>query len=625
MARTSFLLFWFAALFPLLAVGQNSPSAQVQPPLPFSGISYSLSMPRPNSHLFEVTMDLEAPAGTAPATVDLQMPMWQHGRYSVADFAENVQEFSATSGGQPLVFRKTDHQTWQVQTRGNRTFSVSYKVYGNDLSGTFAQLDATHGNFTGGELFMYVTGHKQDAVNLQIHPPATWHVINGRTDTPDQTSWRYPNYELLIDNPTEVGPDWTLDEFNVAGKTYRVVIHSRAADMSPKANLIRDMQKIVAAEVAMWGTPDFDRYTFMIHFANDDHSYDGMEHLVSTQIVRGGVITDPNTYQATLETAAHEFFHAWNVKRLRPVELGPWDWTRPANTGSLWIAEGLTQYYGNMMMRRAGLWDDARTLRDIERTITDVENAPGVKLMSAEDASLAAAFLDAAVYRQQNNFLNTTVSYYTKGELIGLVLDLQIRERSGGARSLDDVFKQMYDEFYVKAPNATYYLKGRGYTQEDFVRVLSKVAGTDMSDFYNRYIRGVETLPYDDAFAGAGLRLVHTPYGNSSSGITIDGNDRQNLRLGALQAGSAAQAAGLQEGDILVSIGGMRATRDNWSALLSRYKPGENALLQIQRFRRPLDVTLELSNPDLVSYRLDEIPGASAAARKLRNSWLTGQ
>ena len=612
------LLLWVVSGFQILAAPVQSPGA-------FERIAYSLSMTRPATHLFEVTMELTAPPGATPAAVDLQMPLWQPGRYSVADFAENVQEFSAKSGNQPLTFRKTDNQTWQVQTQGNRTFSISYKVYGNDLSGTFAQLDVTHGNFTGGEIFMYVVGHKQDAVELQIHPPAGWRVINGRTDVPDQLAWRYPNYEMLIDNPTEVGADWTQDEFTVGGKVYRVVIHSRAEVNSAKASLLRDIQKLVTAEVAMWGPPEFDRYTFLLHFAADDHSYDGMEHLVSTQIIRGGVLSEQNTYETTVETVAHEFFHSWNVKRLRPVELGPWDWTRPANTGSLWIAEGLTQYYGTMMMRRAGLWDDSRTLRDLEQTITTVENQPGVRLMSAEDASLFAPFMDAEVYNQQNNFSNTTVSYYTKGELIGLVLDLQIRQRSGGRRSLDDVFKQMYDEFYVKAPNATYYLKGRGYTQEDFVRVLSSVAGTNMAPFYDRYIRGVEPLPYDEAFAAAGLRLVRSPGRNASSGITIDGNDRQSPRVGALRAGSAAQEAGLQEGDVMLSIGGSRVSRDNWNSLLARYKPGDRVTIQVQRFRRTVDVVVELRDSDYIFYRLEEIPGASDASRRLRNSWLTGQ
>jgi len=435
----------------------------------------------------------------------------------------------------------------------------------------------------------------------------------------------YPNYETFIDNPTEVGAAWTLDEFNVSGKNYRVVIHSRATDVKAKENLVRDLQKIVTAEVAMWGAPEFERYTFLIHFAADDHSYDGMEHLVSTQIVRGGTMAESAAYQAVLQSAAHEFFHAWNVKRLRPVELGPWDWTKPANTGSLWIAEGLTEYYTVMMMRRSGLWDDSKTLRDIEETIGDVENSPGSRLMSAEDSSLAAVFLDEDVFRQQNNFDNATVSYYTKGELIGLVLDLTIRERTAGRRSLDDVFRKMYDEFYVQSPNSSYYLKGRGYTPADFMRVVSQVAGIDMSDFYSRYIRGVEPLPYDSALAAAGLRLVRTPMENSSSGINIDYSDHQDVRVGSIRSGSAAEDAGLQTGDVLLTIGGTNVTSYNWNMLMSQYKPGDRVTLQVRRFRDVVDIPIQLREPQRIGFRLEEIAEASTAAVSLRNSWLTGK
>jgi predicted metalloprotease with PDZ domain len=238
---------------------------------------------------------------------------------------------------------------------------------------------------------------------------------------------------------------------------------------------------------------------------------------------------------------------------------------------------------------------------------------------------LFAPFMDASVFRMKNNFDNTTISYYTKGEVIGLVLDLTIRERSGGRRSLDDVFRQMYEEFYLKAPRATYYLKGRGYTQEDFVRVLSSVAGTNMAGFYDRYIRGVETLPYDEAFAAAGLRLVRSPQGVMSTGIVLDRNERQNARVETLRAGSSAQEAGVQEGDLILSLGGARVTRDNWSSLLSRYKPGDRVPLQVQRFRKTLEISLELREPELTSFRLEEIPNASAAALRLRNAWLSGQ
>jgi len=592
---------------------------------PFRSIQYRLAMSQPASHLFEVSIDVEAPAGPAPTSVDFQMPRWQPGRYSIADYAANVQELSVKATGQTLPVHKVDDQTWRVDTRGSRSFSVSYKVFGNDLSGSFAQLDTTHANYTGGEIFMYLAGHKQDPVGLEVVPPSGWRVINGRTERPNQTAWKYPNYETLIDNPTEIGPDWTLDEFTAGGKTYRVVVHSRANEGGMRPNLVRDLQKIVAAETRMWGTSDFDNYTFMIHFAADGVSHDGMEHLTSTQIIRPGALADPDNYKQAVSTAAHEFFHAWNVKRLRPAEFGPWEWTRPAATESLWIAEGLTQYYGVLTMRRAGLWNDAQLLDDITDTIADVENEPGSRLMSAVDASLAAPFIDGAMHRQHTNLDNTTVSYYTKGELIGLVLDLTLRTRTSGRRSLDDVLKQMYDEFYVKAPNASYYLRGRGYTQADFVRVLSGVAATDMSGFYERYIRGVDLLPYEDAFAGVGLKLIKSPAEAFALGFDAENRGGANLRIGSIQTGSPAQLAGLQEGDVILSIAGSPVTRQNWRASLDRYHAGDRVHFQVRRFGQTLDRTVELGAPMVFGYRLDEIPNASIDAKRLREAWLNGQ
>src|SRR5678815_2601127 len=195
-----------------LIVGAEPQSAS------YARIAYTLSMSRPTTHLFEVSIALEMPQGMPPAAVDLQMPLWQPGRYSNADFAKIVQEFSAKAGNQNLSFEKVDSQTWRVQTRGNRSLTAAYKVFGNDLSGTYAQLDGTHANFNGGEIFMYVAGHKQDGVELQIQPPAGWRTISGRSDSTNQTAFRFPNYELLIDNPTEVSPDWTLDDFTTGGK-----------------------------------------------------------------------------------------------------------------------------------------------------------------------------------------------------------------------------------------------------------------------------------------------------------------------------------------------------------------------------------------------------------------------
>jgi predicted metalloprotease with PDZ domain len=312
------------------------------------------------------------------------------------------------------------------------------------------------------------------------------------------------------------------------------------------------------------------------------------------------------------------------VKRLRPAALGPWDWTRPANTKSLWIAEGLTQYYGNLFMRRAGLWDEARYLSALSGTMQYVENNPGTRLMSAVDASLAAPFIDSAVHRQQTNLTNTSITYYLKGELLGLVMDLTIRGRTSGRRSLDDVLRQMYDELYLKAPNASYYLKGRGYTEEDFVRVLSQVAGADMQNFYDRHIRGVEVPPYDAAFAVVGLRLVKTPTETASSGLVVD-RAGPGLRVGALPTDGPAARSGIQQGDQLVSIAGSLVTRTNWQSTLERFKPGDRVKLQVERYGRTIDVELAMSEPTNYSYFLESLPNASADAVRLRTSWLTGR
>jgi len=599
----------FAVLSPL----------QVQPPY---NISYRLAMPRPASHLFEVTVDVTIPATEASGFIDLQMPRWQPGRYAVANFAANVQEFSARSQDRSLAWTKTDDQTWRVQRQGSRTMTATYKVFGNDLSGTFAQLDAGHASYTGGEIFIYVAGHKADPVELHIEPPPNWRIVNGSSVGPNQKDWKYPDYELLIDNPTEIGPDWTLDNFVVDGKNFRVVVHSRGDEGGRRPMFLRDLEKIVRTEIRMWGPPEFESYTFLFHFAADDRSSDGMEHLASTQIIEPGMLTD-GSYDNALRTAAHEFFHAWNVKRLRPVELGPWDWTKPAATRALWIAEGFTQYYGNLLYRRSGLEDSEDFLRGLADTISTIENNPANKLMSAEASSMAAPFIDTALHRQHTNLSNTSLSYYLKGELIALNLDLLIRAWTRGQRSLDEVMRRAYDEFYVKSPNASYYLKGRGYTIEDFARIVSEVAGRDMSDWFARYVRGVEPLPYNEAFAAAGLRLVKTAgYQPYTGGIVMDRDDGQTARLGSLRTDSPAQRAGLQEGDVLLSIGGKDVTRENWLATLNRYKQGDRINITVRRLRKTFATTMVLGEPDLYDYHIEELPNAPAAARDLRAAWL---
>ena len=264
---------------------------------PLRSVTYRLSMSRPASHLFEVIIEVELPEGPVPESLDFQMAKWSPGRYAVFDFAKNVQEVRASAGICPqgslcdLSFRPTtriDDQTWRVSTLNSRSLTVSYKVFGNDLSGTFSQLDTRHANFNGGSIFMYIVNHKAEPVRLVINPPARWQIVNGRMEQRDQREWQFPNWDILIDTPTEIAPDWTQDEFQVDGKKYYVVVHSFGSEGGKRSALVRDIEKIVRAETLMWGPPEFDAYTFILHFAADDRSGDGMEHLTSTQIISPG-------------------------------------------------------------------------------------------------------------------------------------------------------------------------------------------------------------------------------------------------------------------------------------------------------------------------------------------------
>lgn len=512
LVRRSVLLLALVPAFCVLALASPDET-------PLAAINYRLSMTRPASHLFEVKIEVEVANAATTDHLDFQMPRWSPGRYSVFNFAVNVQEFTALTRPSDcpadsicietaLPVSRLDDQTWRVETRGNKRLTVGYKVFGDNLSGTFSQLDERHANYNGGSIFMYIVGHKPEPVRLHIDPPAGWRIVNGRMESMDQRDWQFPNYDLLIDTPMEIGPNWTMEQFEVGGKTYRVVVHSLGAEGGKRASLVREIERIVRAETMMWGEPEFDSYTFLIHFAADGQSGDGMEHLTSTQIILPGSLADQGVLEETLDGVAHEFFHVWNVKRLRPIELGPWDFTRPLSTRGLWIAEGITNYYGHLMQRRAGIWTDAEFLETLSRQISEIENAPGSRLMSAEESSISAPFLDGATHTQLTNLANTSVSYYTKGEVLGLVLDLLIRRETQGRASLDDVMRLMYRRFYLESPTATYYLRGRGYTNEDFERAASEVAGRDLRDFFQRYVRGVETPPYDQALATVGLRLV---------------------------------------------------------------------------------------------------------------------
>jgi predicted metalloprotease with PDZ domain len=621
------VLFALLALAPLVASAQDTSA-------PAYKISYTITMPQPSTHLFNVRVEMSGLAGAS--YVDFQMPRWSPGRYAVFDFAKNVQEASAIGpcakdercGSKGYTVERLDTQTWRVGTHDSDKLSFSYRVFGDDLSGTFSQLDERHANFNGGSVFVYVVGHKQDPVSLKIAAPDGWKVINGYSTKDDQREFEFPNYDVLIDAPTEIAPDFTVQAFEVGGKKYRVVVHSLGPEGGRRDELVRSVEKIVRAEVSTMEAPEVEQYTFIFHFAPNERRGDGMEHLNSTQIVETGALAERGVLDSALDAAAHEFFHNWNVKRLRPAGLGPWDFTKPVVTKGLWIAEGFTNYYGKLSQRRAGVWTDEQLLNSYASAIGGIENAPGSKLMSAVESSLLAPFLDRGSSDQRTNLENTAISYYPKGETLGLILDLLIRGRTKGRASLDDVMRRAYEEFYLKSPNDSYYLRGRAYTVEDFQRVASETAGFDLSDFFQRNAYGVEPPPYDEALGYVGLRLTRSQERRpTSAGLTIvaDNTPPQRARVAAVQKSSAVESSGLKVGDVLVSIGGKNVTASDWLAALNSET---GALVPVVVLRDGKSLALDLTLPpaqERTTYRIEEDKNATPEARALREAWLKGK
>ncbi|MBX7224024.1 MAG: hypothetical protein K1Y36_29175 [Blastocatellia bacterium] len=489
------------------SVTANRPATGTDLTSPPLKIAYRLAFQHPASHLFEVELSI---SGITTPSIRIAMPAWSPGRYAIYDFAKNVQEFTAKdSQSTALPIQKSDKQTWVVATNNIRECTVSYRVYANDLSGTFSILNEQHANLNGASIFAYVVGHKPDPVTLHVALPKGWKIINSAADTTDQTTFTFPNYDLLIDAPTEMGPAFEVLSFTVAGQTYRVMVSQlgEAGDAKP---FVAELEKIVRTQVALMGSPDFRHYTFLFNFAPNQSYGDGMEHLASTNIIVVGGLRNPAIMQEALLVGSHEFFHVWNVKRLRPVELGPWDYSKEVHTKSLWIAEGLTNYYGDLLAERAGVLKPEAYYQELVNQIEMLERSPGRKLMSVEQSSWDTWFHLAAPQYQNTNLANTSISYYNKGELLGLLLDLEIRGRTNGEKSLDDVLRLMFKTFYEQ-PAATYYLKGKGYRPEDFLAAVNQVAQADFSDFFRRYVSGVEELDYNKSLQIVGLRLEQDP------------------------------------------------------------------------------------------------------------------
>jgi len=467
---------------------------------PALDIAYSLTLTDTAGHYYDVRMDI---AGALPDTLRVQMPVWSPGRYARMDLARNVRgETVQDANGRAVHFDRENGSLWRIYPAGARSVSFRYQVFANTLSGTFSVLDTAHANWNGASLFMYVVGHKPNSVRLTVTPPAHWHLINGASTTPDQHQFTFPDYDHLIDTPTEVARAFDVDSFRVNDRLYRVMVHHNGDEQGQRPRFVRDVEKIVRYENTVIGPPPLAMYTFLFNIGYDGS--DGMEHLYSTQIQDPRPWTDTATVLPGITSAAHEYFHVWNVKRIRPIALGPFDYTTEQYQPSLWVAEGWTQYYGEIGLLRAGVVDTAWYYHTLGARIRMNLESPGRKYVSARMASFLAPFWDGgrppmAVDR------SSYFTYYYKGDGLALLLDLTIRARTNGARSLDDALRDLRKRSW-DAPKASYYLQGRGYTESDVVAAVSEAAGTDMRAWFDRYVGGVEDPPFAETLALAGLR-----------------------------------------------------------------------------------------------------------------------
>jgi predicted metalloprotease with PDZ domain len=453
-------------------------------------IAYELRFEAPNTHLLAITMRV---SGLSGASADFAMPAWAPGWYIINDYAKMVQEFGATSAnGAPLRWHKTDLSTWSVELAGNAAIVVRYKLYGNTLAVDWVQYNDRHAQIAGPAAWMYLIGGKERATRLTIDIPAGWRVATGMEHT-GKNQFATENYDRFIDDPIEIS-DFAEKTFTTGGATFHVIVHDVMAGKDFTQFAV-DLQKCVEKLIPVFSpvagngarqTP-FAEYWFLFHVW--PRTGGGLEHWNSTQIFFSSDFDErPSSEGATpnqgkLSTASHEFFHNWNVKRLRPKPLGPFDYERPVPTPSLWISEGLTSYYGQLALVRASEMKPEAYLSFLGQLITGFEHSPGRKERSIEDASWDTWFWYRGAGPADTNIANINLDYYTGGQIMGHLLDFAIRNATNNQKSLDDWMRLLYQRYALPKP---------GFEPEDAVRAAGEVTGKDMSEFFRRYVSGKE-------------------------------------------------------------------------------------------------------------------------------------
>jgi predicted metalloprotease with PDZ domain len=569
-------------------------------------IGFEVSFTEPQAHYAEVEMNI---SGINKDYVDVKMPVWAPGSYLIREFSKNVEGFKASAAGKPVKFEKVRKNIWRIYGAKANQLKINYRVYAFEVSVRTSFVDASHAFLSSTGIFMYPDGHLKSPSTVKIVPYQGWSKVSTGLEPVAGQEFTYTakDFDILFDSPIEVG-NQDVFEFTASGVKHEVAMYG--GGNYDKERLKVDMAKVVEQGTAIYGENPNKHYTFIVH--NYERGGGGLEHLNSTVLgASRNQYNNERGYNGFLDLVAHEYYHLWNVKRLRPVALGPFDYDNEVYTTNLWIAEGFTAYYENKLTLRAGFNDQNTFANKLAGAVAAVENTPGSRVQSAAMASYDAWIKQ---YRPDENSSNSSISYYSKGEVIGLLMDLAIANATKGAKSLDDVMKAMYLQCKTQ---------GRGYTDAEFKAMVEKVSGISFTGFWNKYVTGTEPVDYATYFAYAGVTVKNENEGKSIPYLGVASRKVEGrMFITAVSRNSAAWTAGLNVNDELISINGVpvEAAIERMPELTSK-KVGDVVNIKVGRDGKLVDfaVTLKASPSIKLVAQIDE--NATPAQKAVLKRW----
>ncbi len=570
-------------------------------------LSYVLEMPAPHTHYFKVTMNLNGASGEY---VDFKMATWAPGSYLIREFSRNVEEFAASRGRDILDHQKIDKNTWRVFYEGAGPVQVEYRVYAFEMSVRTSFLDSDHGYVNGSSVFMYPDQKLDLASTLTIHPFDGWEVVTTALE-PVESPFKFksPDYHTLVDSPIEIG-NHEVHHFAAAGTDHTVAIYGSGNYQIDK--LLRDMASVVEETTRVFGENPNSEFTFLIH--NLDRPSGGLEHFNSTTLqVHRWTYQPHQKYLRFLSLVAHEYFHLWNVKRLRPRIFIPYDYDKENYTRLLWVMEGFTDYYDLLLVRSAGFMDENLFLSKLGAMINTVENRPGNKVQSVTDASFDAWI---KTYRRDENSGNSSISYYSKGAVIGLILDLAILKSSQGAHSMDDLMRYLYRQYYEEQ----YF----GLTEENMQRAVEKFLGQNPDQFFDQYVYGTDRLEYEEHLEYVGLNLTNQS-DTSRINLGIHFEPGVNLRVSEVVRGTSAYLGGINVGDEIIALDGYRVRDSNLGTILDNKIAGDSIEVDLVRDGRLRTLQLRTLADRTFDYVVTQIDKPNQEQKKLYRLWLRNQ